>query len=250
MNRFFVPPEQIRDGIVTITGGDVNHLKNVLRLKKGGEVLVNDGSDRVYRCAVDEYGRDEARLTVLSSETVDRELPSRVVLFQGLPKGDKFDAILQKSVELGVYSVVPVEMKRCVAKWDKTRESGKLKRYRAISESAAKQSGRNFVPEVAEAMTLEDAVAYANGLDVLLVPYENEESVAETNAALDALRPDQSVGVFIGPEGGFEPEEIEKLKAAGAKTVTLGKRILRTETAGPAVLAMLVYLLEIRSKKA
>ena len=244
MQRFFVTPGQVGEQEIYIEGSDVNHMKNVLRLKTGEEVMVSDGDNRQYRCAVKEYPAGRAVLEILEAGDVDTELPSKIYLFQGLPKQDKMELIVQKAVELGVCQVIPVETKRCVVKLDDKKAAKKLQRWQQIAESAAKQAGRGYIPKVADVMPFPSALELAGELDVCLIPYELAEGMEYTRSVIEAIRPGQSVGIFIGPEGGFEREEVDLALSSGAKALTLGKRILRTETAGLAVLSVLMYHLE------
>ena len=244
MHRFFAEPGQIGEKEIVITGADVNHIRNVLRMRTGEEVLIADGRGAEYRCKLTDLSENEVRAQILWKLDGNAELASAVTLFQGLPKSDKMDLIVQKCVELGVDRIVPVSTKRAVVKLDEKKEQTRLKRWNTISESAAKQSGRGVIPEVSGVMSFGKALEEAKKLDVLLIPYERAEHMAETRRVMGEIRPGQSVGIFIGPEGGFEESEVEEAVAAGAKAITLGKRILRTETAGLAVMAMLSYLLE------
>ena len=172
------------------------------------------------------------------------ELPSRVYLFQGLPKADKMELIIQKAVELGAYQVIPVATKRSVVKLDTKKAKGKLARWQAIAEAAAKQSKRRIVPEVASVMTMREAVGYARNMQVKCIPYELAEGMAHTRELIESIEPGQEVAVFIGPEGGFEESEIQLAMEAGIIPVTMGKRILRTETAGFTMLSWIMYQLE------
>ncbi len=244
MHRFFAEPGQIGEKEIVITGADVNHIRNVLRMRADEEVLIADGQGAEYRCKLTELGENEVRAQILWKLDGNAELASAITLFQGLPKSDKMDLIVQKCVELGVDRIVPVSTKRAVVKLDAKKEQTRLKRWNTISESAAKQSGRGVIPEVSGVMSFGKALEEAKKLDVLLIPYERAEHMTETRRVMGEIRPGQSVGIFIGPEGGFEESEVEEAVAAGAKAITLGKRILRTETAGLAVMAMLSYLLE------
>lgn len=244
MHRFFAEPGQIGEKEIVITGADVNHIRNVLRMRTEEEVLIADGRGAEYRCKLTELGENEVRAQILWKLDGNAELASAITLFQGLPKSDKMDLIVQKCVELGVNRIVPVSTKRAVVKLDAKKEQARLKRWNTISESAAKQSGRGVIPEVSGVMSFGKALEEAKKLDVLLIPYERAEHMAETRRVMGEIRPGQSVGIFIGPEGGFEESEVEEAVAAGARAITLGRRILRTETAGLAVMAMLGYLLE------
>lgn len=246
MQRFFVEPYQIQEEEhqITLTGGDVNHMKNVLRMRVGEDVWISDGGEKEYHCTIESFGEDNAILHILYAQEPQYELPSRIYLFQGLPKGDKMELIIQKAVELGAYCVAPVETRRCVVKLDAKKAEKKTARWQQISESAAKQSKRMLIPEVKKPMSWKEALALAKELDVLLIPYELAKGMKETRKILSEIVPGQSVGIFIGPEGGFEEDEVAAAMEAGAKPVTLGKRILRTETAGMTMLSVLMFALE------
>lgn len=244
MYQFFVKPENICGDRIIIDGSDVNHIKNVLRMQVGEEIAVSNGIDgKEYRCGIVRLGDViECELRFVKEDGV--ELPSKIYLFQGFPKGDKMELIVQKAVELGVFEIVPVFMKRSIVKLDAKKAVSKVNRYQAIAEAAAKQSKRAIIPNVHECMTMKEAVNYAKELDVLLVPYEMAEDINKTRELMGSLKSGQSIGFFIGPEGGIDQAEIDMLKEVGASTITLGRRILRTETAGLTVLSWLVYLLE------
>ena len=244
MHHFFVTPEQVKENMIFIEGSDVNHIKNVLRMKVGEELEVSDGEQRKFLCEIDNVSSEEVCLLIKEELKVETELPSKLYLFQGLPKSDKMELIVQKAVELGVYEIVPVATKRAVVKLDDKKAAKKVERWQAIAEGGAKQSGRNVIPEVKNVMSFKEAVAYAKELDVVLVPYELAEGMNETKEIISNIKPGQSVGVFIGPEGGFETSEVEHAMENGAKAITLGRRILRTETAGLTTLSILMYHLE------
>ena len=244
MHRFFVEPSQIGEKEIVITGPDVNHIRNVLRMRAGEELLAADGQGSEYRCILRELQDSEIRAEICRKLSGSAELPSRITLFQGLPKSDKMDLIIQKCVELGVFRIVPVTTKRTVVKLDAKKEESRRKRWTAVSESAAKQSGRGIIPEISGVQSFREAVEEAGELDVCLIPYEKAEDMARTREILSGIPAGASIGVFIGPEGGFEEEEVREAMEGGARPITLGRRILRTETAGMAVLAMLGYLLE------
>lgn len=244
MQHFFVIPEQVGETEIYVTGQDVNHMKNVLRMKIGEQVEISDGNNKKYLCEVSAYEEEQAVLRILEIREADTELKSRLYLFQGLPKNDKMELIVQKAVELGAYEVIPVSMKRCVVKLDAKKAAKKMERWNSISESAAKQAGRSIIPKVSDIVSYREALERAEQLDVVLVPYELEEGMAETKKLLHQIQPGQSVGIFIGPEGGFEREEVEQAIEAGAHPVTLGRRILRTETSGFTMLSILMFELE------
>lgn len=246
MQRFFVEPHQIDEEAhqIHITGSDVNHISNVLRMKTGEELWISDGSKYEYRCTIESFEPDEVLLHIVYSQEPEYELPCRIYLFQGLPKADKMELIIQKAVELGAYEIIPVETKRCVVKLDGRKSAKKTARWQQIAESAAKQSKRMLISNVHEVLTFREALKYAESMDVRLVPYELARGMQETKEILAGIEPGQSVGIFIGPEGGFEEKEIEAAIEGGAKPITLGRRILRTETAGLAILSVLMFQLE------
>ncbi len=247
MYQFFVEPDAIAGNRVSITGKDVNHIKNVLRMKEGEELAVSNGIDgKEYRCGILSLGEDEILCEVRFVKEDAVELPIKVYLFQGLPKADKMELILQKAVELGVYEVIPVATKRAVVKLDAKKEKSKLTRWQSIAEAAAKQSKRAIIPQVTGVMTFKEAIKKAAEMDVKLIPYEMAEDMSYTRDLIRGVLPGQSVAVFIGPEGGFAEEEIALAKENGTVPVTLGKRILRTETAGMTMLSILMYELEGR----
>ncbi|MBU5472533.1 16S rRNA (uracil(1498)-N(3))-methyltransferase [Roseburia sp. MSJ-14] len=242
MFQFFVEPEQIREDIVIITGSDVNHIRNVLRMKSGEQVRISDNCGGDYLCEIQEITAEQVALHILET-CANTELPVKVTLYQGLPKSDKMELIIQKAVELGVSEIVPVSMKNCVVKLDEKKAKSKQSRWQSIAESAAKQSKRSVIPTVGAVMTFAQAVEQAKNMDVRLVPYEQERGMAYTRASLDSIKKGDEVAIFIGPEGGFAPSEIELVRD-DMKLISLGNRILRTETAGLATLAMLIFAIE------
>ena len=251
MNRFFVSETDIDTDAkrVTITGGDAHHIKDVLRLKVGEEISVcipGDAQEREFRYAVSSFEGESVVCELRFIKKSAAELPVKVTLYQGTPKSDKMEMIIQKCVELGIHSIVPVDCIRCVSRIDGKKADSKTARWQAISEAAAKQSKRGIVPEIVKPMSFDEALSDATGKDVILLPYEMaiEEGSAmdETRRILSGIKPGQSVAVFIGPEGGFDDKEVAKAKEAGARIITLGDRILRTETAGMTVMAWIGYL--------
>lgn len=240
---FFVEPEQISDGTVTVTGPDVNHIKNVLRMKPGEIVRISDEKNFCGQCRVSRLEEERVLLEVLQEEA-STELPVDVTLFQGLPKGDKMEWIVQKNTELGIRRIVPVAMHRSVVKLDAKKAAAKAGRWQAIAESAGKQSGRTRLPQVSPVVPFREALAMAAGYDLLLLPYESAEGMEAARAVLAEAAPGMRIGILIGPEGGFEPDEVEAARAAGFQVLSLGRRILRTETAGMAVMAYLMLSLE------
>ena len=244
MHHFFVTPQQISGDKIRIEGGDVNHMKNVLRMKLHEKAEISDGESRTYLCEVEAYEEDVAVLHILEEMEADTEPASKLYLFQGLPKSDKMELIVQKAVELGVYQVIPVALKRSVVRLDDKKAAKKADRWNSIAESAAKQAGRSRIPEVTMPLSYNEALKMAEELDVTLLPYELAGGMEVTREVIRQIKSGQSVGIFIGPEGGFEPEEVDAAVSMGAKVITLGRRILRTETAGLATLAVLMFELE------
>ena len=244
MPRFFVQPGQVEDRTITVTGSDVNHIKNVLRMSCGDTLSVSDGCGRDYFCTIRELGRDEVLLNIENSWDSYVELGTKLYLFQGLPKGDKMELIIQKAVELGVYEIIPVMTARTIVKLDEKKSARKLERWQSVSESAAKQSGRGVIPRVAPPVTFKEALAMAGTLDACIMPYERAEGMDAARSLVRSLRSCRSIGIFIGPEGGFDPDEAKAAEAAGLHTMTLGRSIMRTETSGLAVLSILMFELE------
>ncbi|MGN0376808.1 MAG: 16S rRNA (uracil(1498)-N(3))-methyltransferase [Suilimivivens sp.] len=245
MYQFFVEPGQIQGTRITITGKDVNHIKNVLRMKKGEEISVSNGVDgKEYRCGIEEFFEDEIVCTLRFIKEEGLELPSKVYLFQGLPKADKMEFIIQKAVELGAYEVIPVACKRAVVRLDEKKAKNKIARWQGIAEAAAKQSKRGIIPEIKDVMTMKEAIAYSRKACVRIIPYELAKGMDETKKIIGSLKPSEDIAVFIGPEGGFEEAEVKEAMEEGIVPVTLGKRILRTETAGMTVLSWIMYQLE------
>lgn len=244
MYQFFVEPENIQGKRIIITGNDVNHIKNVLRMQPGEELNISNGVDgKEYRCAIEELG-DEIICSLRFIKEDGVELPSKIFLFQGLPKSDKMELVIQKAVELGVYEVIPVAMSRSIVKLDDKKAKARVARWQEIARAAAKQSKRAIIPQVHEVMTFKQAVEYAKDLDVKLIPYEMAEGMAHTRELIGAIKPGQSIGFIIGPEGGIDDSELSLAIDNGFESITLGKRILRTETAGLTVLSILMYNLE------
>lgn len=246
MYHFFVDSSAIGEGKVRITGADLNHMKNVLRMKLGEAVLISDGTGKDYNCQVETYTEGEGILEILSENEDSRELPSRIWLFQGLPKSDKMEVIIQKAVELGAAGVIPVATRNAVVKLDAKKAESKVRRWQAIAESAAKQSKRSYIPQVGAVMSLKEAFSYIEEqkFDLCMIPYELEKGMDGTKQVLSRLASGQQIAVFIGPEGGFDEEEIRLALEKNVIPVSLGKRILRTETAGPTILALLMMKFE------
>ena len=248
MLHLFADPSDVQDELLTITGPEVNHIRNVMRLKPGEEISVSIGGDgKEYRYGIESYTEDSVLCRLRFVKDKEVELPVRVLLFQGLPKADKMDLIVQKAVELGAAEIIPVSMERCVVKLDAGKAAKKTARWQTIAESAASQSRRSIIPRILAPMSMKEAVEYAKEqTEVRVIPYELQEDDGSVKQYLESLKEGQSVSIFIGPEGGFAPGEVELAKEAGIRPISLGRRILRTETAGLAILSWLIYILEIQ----
>ena len=248
MLHLFADPSDVQDELLTITGPEVNHIRNVMRLKPGEEISVSIGGDgKEYRYGIESYTEDSVLCRLRFVKDKEVELPVKVLLFQGLPKADKMDLIVQKAVELGAAEIIPVSMERCVVKLDAGKAAKKTARWQTIAESAASQSRRSIIPRILAPMSMKEAVEYAKEqTEVRVIPYELQEDDGSVKQYLESLREGQSVSIFIGPEGGFTPAEVELAKEAGIRPISLGRRILRTETAGLAILSWLIYILEIQ----
>ena len=244
MYQFFVDDAQIGREFVTITGADVNHIKNVLRMKAGEKIRISNQQGRDYYCEISEVTDTFVQADILNEDAASTELPSKIYLFQGIPKGDRMETVIEKAVELGVYEIIPVAMKYCVVKLDAKKEAAKVARWQKQAEAAAKQSKRSIIPKIHPVMSYKEAVEYAMQCDVHLVPYENERGMQGTREALSTIKAGTSVSVMIGPEGGFAEDEIAQVKDS-MQVISLGKRILRTDTAGIAVMSMLMLELEM-----
>ena len=256
MYHFFVAQENIdlTNHRIYIEGGDYNHIRNVLRMHPGEEIAVGTGEDNnEYRCKIESFEQNRVVCKLQFVKQADIESPAEIVLFQGLPKADKMELIIQKCVELGVAQIVPVSCKRCVVKLDEKKASAKITRWKQIAEAAAKQSKRTVIPKIADVCTMKEAVNLASEMEIKMIPYELAEGTSATNElfqrikdAVNTLTSERpKVAVFIGPEGGFEEDEVELARSRGIEPVSLGNRILRTETAGMVVLAWIDYVLEI-----
>ena len=245
VHRFYVEKNNIVDGNITIEGTDVNHIKNVLRLGKGEKIVICDGQGMDYYCIIDNVAKEKVVAVIEDERKADTELCTRIYLFQGLPKKDKMEMIVQKAVELGVYEIIPVNMKRTIVKLDNAKkEMAKLNRWQTIANEASKQSRRGILPQVHKLVSYKEALNIAKELEFVILPYELAEDMEYTRKIINDASKCSSVGVFIGPEGGFDEKEVEDALNMGVKPITLGKRILRTVTAGLATLSMLMYNME------
>lgn len=243
--NFFVDGSSISGTEACITGDSVNHIKNVLRLSPGDEVTLFNKDDPegkyAYRCEIGEITRDEVRCRVLFVKESDIRLPYSVTLLQCLPKTGKMELVIQKCTELGISRVIPVLSDRSVSRPDGKKAISRAERWRTVAEEAAMQARRSDVPEVTEIQSFADALKLAKDADVKFIPYELSKGFTRTREIIDGIRSGQSVAFIIGPEGGFTPEEVETANAAGFESISLGKRILRTETAALVLMSWLMY---------
>lgn len=248
MHQFFVDREQIGTEYITITGEDVKHIKNVLRMKEGEEVRISDGVGGDFFCTIEKVTSEEVLAKILPKEAGNTELPNRIFLFQAVPKGERMEYVIQKAVELGVYEIIPVEMKYCVVRLDDKKKEKKRERWQAIAKSAAKQAKRSRIPEIHPVMSYDKAVEYAKNCQLCLVSYENERGMKGTREVLKKIEPGMDISVMIGPEGGFSEEEIEMVREE-MEVLSLGKRILRTDTAAITVMSMLMLEIEMKEEE-
>lgn len=240
MNRFFVESNNVMDDEIIVTGEDVQHISKVLRLRQGDRIMLCDGEGTDYLAEILELDKHSVRTGIITREPSRSEPDIEVILYQGIPKAAKMDLIIQKCTEMGISRIVPVYTSRTVVKLESEKdERKKIERWAKIAEEAAKQSGRGVIPTVTMPVDLEGALKDASYLDMVVVPYE----LAGSFSLKEVLQKGKvkSIGFFIGPEGGFEAEEVMRARSIGAVPVTLGKRILRTETAGIAVLTGIMY---------
>lgn len=245
MHLFFVDENQIVGEWITIVGEDFNHIVNVLRLSIEEEIIISNRQGTEYCCIIDSIERESIKCKILSIEQSNQELPTKIYLFQGLPKQDKMELIIQKSIELGVHEIIPVAMVRSIVKINNQNKGKKNDRWQKIAIAAAKQSHRAIIPNILEPITFSEALAYASKLDCIIVPYEKAINIEKTKEIFANSSKYDSIGIFVGPEGGFDENEINRLTDLNASIVTLGKRILRTETAGLVVLSIIMYNLEV-----
>ena len=250
MPKFFVTQEQIKENRIYIEGQDVNHIKKVLRAQIGDNIEICDKiTQKNYECKIEELSERKIECVINKELETKTESNIEITIFQGLPKSDKMELVIQKSVELGAFEIIPVKTERCIVKLDNKAEANKINRWNKISEVAAKQCGRDYIPKVKEVVDINDICNLYLNYDILLVAYEKEEKNSLKDELLKLKEKVKTngkikIGVLIGPEGGLDIKEIEKLKQIGAKIITLGRRILRTETVALNVLSNIMYELE------
>lgn len=242
MPKFFVKNNQIENDKITIIGTDVNHIANVLRLKINDQIKIcNEETAQNYIAKITEINKEDVVCKIIEKIASNTEASVHITIFQGLPKADKMELIIQKCTELGVKEITPVEMKRCVTKLDEKSSNKKIERWQKIAEVAAKQSGRDAICKINNVINIKNICNICQNYDIVLVPYENEEKVSLKDVIKKFPQDVKKIGIVIGPEGGFEEQEIEILRQNNCKIVTLGERILRTETVAIAVSSIILY---------
>lgn len=248
MPKFFVESKQIKDNKIIIIGQDVNHIKNVLRKTIGSSIEICDKDDsKNFLAEIKSIDTDIIECIIIEEIKTNAESNVFINVFQGLPKSDKMELIIQKSIELGASKITPVTMKRCVVKLSEKDGEKKIARWQKISEVASKQCGRNIIPQIDNICSIKDVCNEISEYDAVWVAYENEKNnklKSELQELKNSPKKDLKVAIVIGPEGGIEPDEIENLKTNGAAIISLGDRILRTETASLNMISIINYELE------
>ena len=240
MPKYFTEPENIKDGFIEIFSDEAKHILNVMRMEIGDTLTICDGQSNDYLCRICETGKNCLKAKIEETTKSESEPKTKITLYQGLPKSDKMELIIQKCVEIGVCRIVPVITERAVVKIEKgAKEDKKTERWQKIAESAAKQSGRGIIPAVERPMKFKDAIEEVVKNGEAIIPYENEKDRGLKEFVKNSKA--ENIGIFIGPEGGFDTKEIEFAVENGVMSVTLGKRILRTETAGIVTSAIVLY---------
>lgn len=248
MRKFFVSTNQIDENKIKILGEDVNHIRNVLRLEKGEQIKICDKDlSQNYICEIFEVSKDYVVCQILEKALSEAEGNVDLTVYQGLPKADKMELIIQKCTELGVSCFVPVEFSRSIVKLSGKDSDKKIDRWQKIAEMAAKQSKRDLIPTVERLINIKELTTRIKEYDLVLLAFENEDKNSFKNELLKIkdLKEELKIAVIVGPEGGIEDREVQILKESGAKVVTLGKRILRTETAALAMASIIMYELEM-----
>lgn len=245
MPKFFVKNNQVNNEKITIVGEDVNHIKNVLRLNIDDNIQICNVDTAInYTCGISKISNEAIECIIFNIIETNSESNIHINIFQGLPKSDKMELIIQKSVELGANEITPVEMKRCVRKIEEKSKLKKIERWQKISEVASKQCGRDIIPKINQITNIKNICNLINDYDIVLLAYENEKENTLKNELLkikDKTEKNLKIGVIIGPEGGLDIEEVQVLKENGAKVITLGKRILRTETVAFTLISIIMY---------
>ena len=241
MRRFYTDPQFISELSAEIYE-DAPHIAKVLRMKPDDKILLFDGTGYEYEAVLTSVDKDICRANIISKKYSEQEPSIKVYVFQGLPKSDKMEIIIQKCAELGVYEIIPVNMDRCVIKLDNKKQSDKVKRWNKVSTEAAKQCGRGILPKVKPVISFKDAICNLKELDCAIMPYEELGHMGVSNLKSVFKNTDaKNIGIIIGPEGGFSPEEASYAESSGITMIGLGPRILRTETVAPTLLSIIMY---------
>ena len=243
MYKFFISQKQIDGENVKIIGEDVNHIANVLRLKNSDKIILcNNDEQKSYISEIADIKKEYIMCKIIEQVFDTTESKVNVDLFQALPKADKMEYIIQKATEIGVKNIYPVDFERCIVKLDNKSEIKKIDRWQKIAEVAAKQSKRDVIPTIKNVINIKNICQNAKKYDIILVAYENEDKITLKSVLKELNKKDElNIGIVIGPEGGLSEKEVEELVKFGAKSVTLGKRILRTETASLVMLSDIMY---------
>ncbi len=248
MHRFFVKNSQIQNDTILIKDSDVNHIINVLRYTVKDKIEIVDLETReIYVCEINHILKDQIKCLILYKETNSNESKIYIHVLQGIPKFEKMELIIEKCTELGASEFTPVIMKRCVVKLDKKNEDKKITRWNKIAEVAAKQSKRNLIPKINPCINLKNIYENLKEYDIVLIAYENEKSYTLKHALKMLMKGDKKefkIAILIGPEGGIDSEEKEYLSSLDYTVVSLGRRILRTETAPISMVSNILYELE------
>lgn len=246
MQKFFVEENQIENDKINIIGEDVKHISNVLRMQKGEQILIGSKETlETYLTEIEQIEKEKVVAKIIEKLDTQTESNVEIDLYQGLPKADKMELIIQKTTEIGISKVIPVDMVRCIVKLDEKDAKKKIERWQKVAEGAAKQSKRSKIPEIKNKIKIKDLENIISQYDAFIVAYEEENEIT-LKQELKKLREQEKykIGILVGPEGGITKEEIEKLTSYNAKVVTLGKRILRTETAPIVLTSNIIYELE------
>ncbi len=246
MQKFFVEENQIENDKIVIIGEDVKHISSVLRMQKGEQILIGSKETlETYLTEIKQIEKEKVVAKIIEKLDTQTESNVEIDLYQGLPKADKMELIIQKTTEIGISKVIPVDMVRCIVKLDEKDAKKKIERWQKVAEGAAKQSKRSKIPEIKNKIKIKDLENIISQYDAFIVAYEEENEIT-LKQELKKLKEQEKykIGILVGPEGGITKEEIEKLTSYNAKVVTLGKRILRTETAPIVLTSNIIYELE------
>lgn len=248
MQRYFIPFDA-NDEIITITGNDFHHIKNVMRMKVG-DIFYVSNNETVYYAEIIEFLIDSVRCRLIEEVKDTNELPVRVAIAQGIPKSDKLEFVIQKTTELGVHEIIPVKSERSIVKIDAKKAVKRKERYEKIAKEASEQCHRTKIPQINDFMTIKELIEYSRSFTHCFVAYEASSEADKSRFALlfHELKPTDSVLFYVGPEGGISDQELSSLKDAGFQVISLGNRILRTETAPIMIMSSFVYELEVKGR--